>query len=172
MLGSNTCIRLFSKNWLRQLNIRQRCKAQINLACIPFYLMVISGRGRSIKSHPVIKKKWFKTKSYFLHFYARMRETQQLKPNDLASFLTGTWKCSIIWWRRICVPWPAQNKFPIYLYREGLGIILTWAIFKNHSKIAPGKQTSFVLFVYFKGLFQSPLAGWSPRIVWTKLMSC
>ena len=57
MLGSNTCIRLFSKNRLRQLNIRQRFKAQINLACIPFNLMVISGRVRSIKPHPVIKKK-------------------------------------------------------------------------------------------------------------------
>ena len=57
MLGSNTCIRLFSKNRLRQLNIRQRFKAQINLACIPFDLMVISGRGRSIKPRPVIKKK-------------------------------------------------------------------------------------------------------------------
>ena len=85
-----------------------------------------------------------------------MSETKQLKPNNLASFPTENKAVSD---GVVCVPWPAQNKFPIYLYREGLGIMFTLAIFKNHSKIALGNQISFVLFVYFKGLFQSPLAG-------------
>ena len=95
---------------------------------------------------------FFKKKLFHTFLYKDLgntaAKTQQL------GFLSDRYSIS---WRRMCSM--ASTKFLNELYRVGLGIILKWAIFKNHSKIALGNQTSFLLFVYFKGLFQSPLAG-------------